>query len=104
MVYSCKTKKPSTQQNSQSTEQTPVKPKTLGKVSHQYRVTGCNTVVIVNAENNENPLVLIPKDTLAKEFDKDGLEIYFEYRLLKIKNPAGCSHGIPALISNISKK
>jgi len=74
-----------------------------GKVSHMYRQTGCATVVIVKKEGQED-ITLIPKDTLAKEFDIDGLEIYFNYHLLKMKNPAGCNAGIPAQLTDISKK
>ena len=101
MSYSCKTKKPSDQQNSQTVEQTVAKGKTLGRISHQYRATGCNTIIVVESKD---PLVLIPIDTLSQEIDKDGKEIYFDYRVSRIKNPAGCSHGIPAVLSNISKK
>jgi len=78
---------------------------TLGKVSHQYRATGCATVIVCDGSYDLNVhATLIPRDTLAKDFDVDGLEIYFDYRPLKMKNPAGCTVGIPALISNISKK
>ena len=76
---------------------------TLGKVSHQYSKTGCATVVIIKKEG-EKDLTLLPKDILSKEFDVDGLEIYFNYRLLKIKNPEGCNVGIPAQLTDISKK
>ncbi|MFH0865214.1 MAG: hypothetical protein V1904_03410 [Bacteroidota bacterium] len=76
---------------------------TLGKVSHLYRETGCATVVIVSKEEQQE-LTLIPIDTLLKEYDTDGMEIYFNYRTLKVKNPAGCSVGIPAMLTDISKK
>jgi hypothetical protein len=76
---------------------------TLGKVSHQFRETGCATVVIVSKDGQED-LTLIPVDTLPKEYDTNGLEIYFNYRLLKVKNPVGCHVGIPARLSDISKK
>jgi hypothetical protein len=77
---------------------------TLGKVSHQYREGGCSTVILVNLENQDKPLTLIPRDTLAPEFDIDGLVILFNYRTLKMPNPKGCSVGIPAEITDISKK
>jgi hypothetical protein len=77
--------------------------KTLGIVSHKYRDTGCATVIIVKKDGQED-LTLIPKDTLQKEIDVDGLEIFFNYRLLKMKNPAGCNTGTPALLTDISKK
>ena len=76
--------------------------KTEGTVSHKYKSAGCNTIIIVKVENN--PLVLIPSTPLPKEFDTDGLEIYFDYNMLRIPSPAGCGEGIPATISNISKK
>lgn len=77
---------------------------TLGKVSHMYRESGCSTVILVKLENQDNPLTLIPKDTLSPEFDIDGLEILFNYRTLKMPQPKGCSEGIPAEIKDISKK
>ncbi len=77
---------------------------TLGKVSHQYRKTGCATVIIVHYSNPEEMMTLIPKDTLAPAFDIDGLEIYFNYRKLKMPNPRGCTAGMPAEIKDISKK
>lgn len=100
---SCKTKQDATGKG-KSTIQTTAETRTLGKVSHQYKATGCSTVIIVATDDKANPIVLIPKDALAKEFDKDGLELYFDYHLLKMRNPPGCEHGLPAELSNISKK
>jgi hypothetical protein len=77
---------------------------THGKVSHQYQKTGCATVIVVQSENPEEALVLIPKDILSFEFDKDELEIVFNYRKLRMPNPKGCTVGIPAEIKDISKK
>ena len=77
---------------------------TLGKVSHQYRATGCATVVIVKQEDVSDPITLIPRDTLAPAFDMDGLEIWFNYRPLKMRNPAGCKVGMPAELTDITKK
>lgn len=74
----------------------------IGKVSHQYKAGGCATVIIVAQEEGE--LVLIPKDKLSKEFDVDGLEIRFNYHPLKMPQPAGCEKGIPAEITDVSKK
>ena len=76
--------------------------KTLGTVSHKYKSAGCNTIIIIEKEKDR--LVLIPSQSLPNEFDKDGMEIYFDYNMLKIPSPAGCGEGIPATISNISKK
>ena len=77
---------------------------TLGRVSHQYRATGCATVVIINWEKPDEQITLIPLDTLSKEFDVDGEEIYFNYHPLKRMNPPGCTAGFPAELSAISKK
>lgn len=77
---------------------------TLGKVSHQYRKTGCATVVIVKLKNEDQPITLIPKDTLAPLYNVDGLEILFNYHTLRMPNPKGCNVGIPAEIKDISKK
>ncbi|MGZ4033650.1 MAG: hypothetical protein ACXVPU_06095 [Bacteroidia bacterium] len=75
---------------------------TTGKVSHQYQSTGCPTVIVIS--NGESPVTIIPKDKLSKEFDVDGLEITFDYRPLKMPQPAGCTVGMPAELTNISKK
>jgi hypothetical protein len=75
---------------------------TTGKVSHQYRSTGCATVIVFTKDGTE--MTLIPKDKLAAELDADGLEITFNYHLLKMPNPAGCSVGMPAEITDAAKK
>lgn len=75
---------------------------TIGKVSHKFKATGCATVIIIDQNGSE--LVLIPKDKLEKDLDVDGLQINFNYRTLKMPQPAGCSTGIPAEITDISKK
>lgn len=93
----CKSKK--SVAGTANTVQTAVAAATTGKVSHMYKDKGCNTVVIVSEE-----LVLIPKDPLPKELDVDGLEIKFNYHSLKMPQPAGCEKGIPAELSDISKK
>jgi len=82
--------------------QTTEAPKTMGKVSHQYRESGCATVIIV--QNGEEPLTLIPKEPLPAVLDVDGMKITFDYRLLRMPNPKGCATGIPAEITNVSKK
>lgn len=112
---SCKCKeKTSPTQQTQQTQQTqttkdpkmmaPVSDKTLGMVSYQYKSTGCTAVVIVQTEIATQPLILIPMNPLPAGIDKDGLEIYFDYRPLKMPNPKGCNAGIPAELTNISKK
>ena len=87
-----------------ATEQTPKPAKTLGKVSHQFRATGCATVIVVTRTGQEEPLILIPKDSLPSELDVDGKEIYFNYRTLKIHQPQGCSKGIPAEVTGVERK
>jgi thioredoxin-related protein len=73
--------------------------KSIGKVSHQYKATGCATVVIINKDGET--ITLIPKDMLDAKLDVDGLEITFNYRPLKMPNPAGCTAGFPAELTNI---
>jgi hypothetical protein len=75
--------------------------KTTGKVSHAYKKSGCSTVIVVDSQPC---LILIPKAKLPKALDKDGMLISFNYRKLKMPNPKGCVKGIPAEISNASKK
>lgn len=75
---------------------------TTGKVSHQYRANGCATVILVSGADGE--MVLIPKDPLPKDLDVDGAEIRFNYHTLKMPQPAGCASGIPAELTDISKK
>lgn len=74
---------------------------TKGEVSHEYRATGCATVILVANEDGSS-MTLIPKDKLDSKFDKNGLKISFNYHPLKMANPAGCSVGIPAEITDIS--
>ena len=76
---------------------------TIGKVSHQYASKGCATVLIVNTEGGEE-LVLIPHIPLENKFDREGLELYFNYHPLKMPQPPGCEKGMPAEITDISLK
>ena len=98
---SCKAKETSTQ-HTENGVQIYQPALSSGNVSHKYRETGCKTVIIVSS--TDEPLVLIPSQDLPDKFDKDGLEILFNYRPLRIKNPAGCLVGIPAELSDISIK
>lgn len=84
-------------------EDVPVNSKTTGKISHQYSATGCSTVVIVPSSVLDAPILLIPKDKLPADLDKDGLEISFNYRTLRMPNPPGCNVGIPAEIKDVTK-
>lgn len=72
--------------------------KTSGKVSHEFKAGGCSAVIITS-----DGVTLIPKDALKKEFDVDGLNVTFDYITLKMPQPAGCTTGIPAEISNLGK-
>ena len=102
---SCKTKHKSEVSVTNNEQKTDISDtRTVGKVSHQYRAGGCPTVIIVALENQDKPLTLIPSMPLSLEFDTDGLAIKFDYHLLKMRNPNGCLVGIPAEITNISKK
>ena len=75
--------------------------KTLGKVSHRYRTSGCNTVIEIKLEGEGEIQTLIPKDKLSNQIDVDGTEIYFNFLLLRMPQPAGCSVGQPADITDI---
>jgi len=86
---SCKTKEA-------SASSTPGK--TSGKVSHEYKAGGCSAVIVTS-----DGVTLIPKDALKKEFDVDGLEVTFDYLTLKMPQPAGCTTGMPAEITNLGK-
>jgi hypothetical protein len=77
--------------------------KTSGLVSHKFMNKGCQTVILV-AERKGDTLVLIPRDALMQDYDVDGLQILFNYRLLKMPSRPGCDNGIPAEITSISKK
>ena len=110
-MVSCKTK-----QQKQTSSVTPVVAtdastgssnivaKIKGKVSHEYRPGGCNTVVVVISDASTEPLTLIPVKPLPDEFDKDGMIIYFNYLPSRIKSPEGCTVGIPAVLSEVSSK
>lgn len=95
---SCKTKKETTSNSDSATGA----PKTMGVVSHKYKAGGCSAVIIVKQEDGEE-LTLIPKDKLDSKFDVDGLNVSFNYIPLKMPQPAGCTTGMPAEITNISK-
>ncbi len=73
-----------------------------GKISHKYHATGCETVIIINSDEGTE-LTLIPKDKLSKDVDMDGQLIRFDYHPLKMPQPAGCTVGVPAEITNITK-
>jgi hypothetical protein len=99
LIFACKSKKTATSKTVE-TDATSDTKKTKGIVSHQFQSAGCQTIVICKKESDT--LFLIPMTSLDK-FDVDGLEISFDYRVLKVHNPKGC-HGIPVQISNITSK
>jgi hypothetical protein len=104
LTSSCKPKK-STAVTSTPSQTTPIanqKPKTTGKVSHEFSATGCGTVVIVPNATGGDPMILIPSPQLGA-FDVEGQEISFHYHPLKMKNPAGCMKGFPAELTDITK-
>jgi hypothetical protein len=101
LSISCKSKQAIVKTNGTNTT---TKGATTGKVSHKYKSSGCSAIIIVNKTEQNSPMVLIPIESLPESFNKDGMEISFDYHLLKVKNPDGCSDGIPAEIINISKK
>lgn len=98
VISSCKTTKPP----ATIVEQPITDTKTKGIVSHKFKKGACaSTVIIIKADGNE--MVLIPKDPLPPEFDKDGIYIKFNYRKLRMPNPEGCEVGGMAELSSIEK-
>jgi hypothetical protein len=91
----CKSKKETTSTGNAA-------PKVVGTVSHQYKATGCATVIVIKQEGADD-ITLIPKDKLNSKFDVDGLKVSFNYQPLKMPQPQGCNVGMPAEITNISK-
>lgn len=117
LFYSCKTKKAastgattSTTTGTSNTTSSSTTSATgdnqganVGQVSHKYKSTGCETVIIVAAHDDVAEMTLIPKDKLSKDVDMDGQLIRFDYHALKMPQPAGCTTGVPAEITNITK-
>jgi hypothetical protein len=60
-------------------------------------------MIIVQNKNTNDSLMLIPR-LLGNEFDVDKMEIYFDYRILRMPTPKGCDKGIPVDVTNVSKK
>jgi len=99
-IISCKSKKETTETKVET--KTMVVGKTTGKISHQYRSSGCSTVIIVSSTDGD--ITLIPKDKLPADMDTDGTEITFNYITLRMPQPEGCTTGLPAEIKDIAKK
>jgi hypothetical protein len=90
----------SSSESATNTTVTPGKGAYTGKVSHKYHSTGCPSVIIFTGEDGHE-MTLIPKDALNKDIDMDGQTISFDYHVLKMPQPAGCTTGVPAEITNI---
>ncbi len=105
LFVSCKSKQSNSTQiteKSDKTSQSANSVKAIGMVSHQYNSSGCGTIILCKREIEKDTLFLIPMTPLG-EYDKDGLEIFFNYRILRIHNPKGCK-GTPVQVSNIKTK
>ncbi|MPM04150.1 hypothetical protein SDC9_50422 [bioreactor metagenome] len=72
-----------------------------GTVSHMYRASGCNTVILVSGTEK---VVLIPVEGLPESLDVDGKVLTFDYVSLRMPQPEACSKGIPARLENVSEK
>lgn len=78
---------------------------TYGKVTRLINANPCTSIIVLNKDvSSTNELILLPKDPLPEELNKEGAEIKFHYRPLKIKNPEGCLKGIPAAITEVSRR
>jgi hypothetical protein len=78
---------------------------TYGKVTHLVNANQCTSIIVINKDaGNNNELILLPKDPLPADLNKEGIELKFHYRPLKIKNPEGCLKGIPAALTEITKR
>lgn len=74
----------------------------VGKISHKYRSGGCSSVIVFTGEDG-NETVIIPMEKLNADIDLDGQTIKFDYHPLKMPQPAGCTTGIPASVTNITR-
>lgn len=75
-------------------------PIATGTVSHKYKGS-CRSVIVTTGEDGAE-LILIPKDDLGA-FDADGKKIKFNYQLLRMPLPEGCTVGKMAAVTNISE-
>ncbi len=75
-------------------------PMGTGTVSHKYKGS-CRSVIVTTGDDGAE-LVLIPKDDLGT-FDVDGKKVKFNYQLLRMPLPEGCTVGKMAAITNISE-
>lgn len=108
VVAACKTKHQPTVQSTPSPKETSPQAdsnyiKTTGRVSHRYSATGCGAVIVCGKIPQGDTLILIPITPL-NNFDKEGLEISFGYRKLRVHQPKGCGAGIPVQITDVKQK
>jgi hypothetical protein len=75
-------------------------PIATGTVSHKYKGS-CRSVIVTTGDDGAE-LVLIPKDALGT-FDVDGKKVKFNYQLLRMPLPEGCTVGKMAAVTNISE-
>ncbi len=59
------------------------------------------TIIVIIGNKEDVTQVIIPVFGLEKKFDKNNLKITFDYLPLKVKQPEGCTEGIPAEIRNV---
>jgi hypothetical protein len=88
------------------TASTPEDPSfTYGKVTHLINANPCASIIVINKDTgSNNELILLPKDPLSEDLNKEGTEIKFHYRPLKIKNPEGCLKGMPVALTEVTKR
>lgn len=78
---------------------------TYGKVTHLINTNQCTSIIVINIDaGSNNELILLPKDLLPEDLSKEGTELKFHYRPLKMKNPEGCLKGIPAALTEVTKR
>lgn len=101
--FSCKINKTDNKPSAKKAEPSLEKVMTVGTVSHKYRISGCQTVVLVEKPGKKDSSIFIPRLPL-NEFDVNGLQIRFQYKILKMPNPKGCLRGTPVELTSVSKK
>lgn len=108
MYSSCKTAKPVKIKEPIAIETASTKEDlsfTYGKVTHLINTNSCTSIIVFNKDaGSTNELVLLPKDPLPDDLNKEGTELKFHYRPLKIKNPEGCLKGMPVALTEVSKR
>lgn len=101
-VKSIKTKEPVAIETYSNTEDSSF---TYGKVTHLINTNQCVCITVFNKKSNPSiELILLPKDPLPYNLNKEGTEIKFHYHTLKIKNPEGCLKGMPAVLTEITNR